>query len=111
MGGDSGLEVVARYGNWYEGDDDLFCHCLILRNGQLLWLTQGLQSVSVRQGTASAAALAKLLVALPKLPKGWPKAGYAGYNFITDAEDAASESRASISRGPNAALPCNPNGK
>ena len=91
MGGDSGLEVVARYGNWYEGDDDLFCHCLILRNGQLLWLTQGLQSVSVRQGTASAAALAKLLAALPKLPKAWPKAGYAGYNFITDAEDAASD--------------------
>ncbi len=92
MGGDSGLDVVARYGNWYEGDDELFCHCLILRNGQLLWLTQGLDAVTMRQGTASAKALSKLLAALEKLPKGWPKSGYAGYNFITDAEaDRAEE--------------------
>ncbi|MBI3553114.1 MAG: hypothetical protein HY077_11420 [Elusimicrobia bacterium] len=86
MGGDSGLDVVARYGNWYEGDDDLFCHCLILRNGQLLWLTQGLQAVTVRQGTASAKALSALIAALDRLPKGWLKSNYAGYNFITDAE-------------------------
>jgi len=89
MGGDSGLEVVARYGNWYQGDDELFCHCLILRNGQLLWLTQGAPAVTIRQGTASAKTLAALLAALEKLPKGSPKSSYAGTDFITDADEVA----------------------
>jgi hypothetical protein len=91
MGGDSGLDVIARYGNWYEDDDELFCHCLILRNGQLLWLTQGLPSVTVRQGTASAKTLSKLIAALEKLPKAWPKSSYAGHNMITDAEAQGSD--------------------
>jgi hypothetical protein len=91
MGGDSGLDVIARYGNWYEGDEEFFCHCLILRNGQLLWLTQGQPAVTVRHGMASAKSLAKLLSSLEKLPNSWPKSRYAGYDFITDAQSQGSD--------------------
>lgn len=86
MGGDSGLEVVARHGNWYQGDDDLYSHCLILRNGQVLWLNQGLSAVTVRQAMAPAAPFKRLLGLLSGLPKHWPASSYAGYNFILDPE-------------------------
>lgn len=26
-------DVVARYGNWYRGDADLFAHCFVRRSG------------------------------------------------------------------------------
>lgn len=29
--------VIARYGNFFQGDDDFFTHCLILDNGEC-WL-------------------------------------------------------------------------
>ena len=87
--GDSGLDVVARCGGWQEGDDDLLCHCLILRNGQLLWLMQGPRTVTLRQGTASAAALAKLLASLTRLTKGWPAANFMGTNFIDESDETA----------------------
>ena len=43
-----GTGVLARYGNWYHGDDDFFTHCLILKNGECWLLGQGLNEVFVR---------------------------------------------------------------
>ena len=34
-------DVIARYGNFYRGDDDLFAHCLVRRRGQSVLLFQG----------------------------------------------------------------------
>jgi hypothetical protein len=79
-------DVIARYGAWYKGDDDLFAHCLILRSGHCLLLMQGLQAVEVKTFTAPATRLSRLKAALDDIPAGWAKASYAGYNFITDAE-------------------------
>src|SRR5437016_156285 len=82
-------DVVARYGNWYRGDDDRFAHCLILRGGPSLLLFQGLQPVTARVAAAPAAKLRALVRLLNQpIPAAWPKASYSGYNFITDAEGA-----------------------
>jgi hypothetical protein len=48
-------DVIARYGNWYRGDDDLFTHCLILRSGQCQLLGQGLRPVTLRSFKAPVA--------------------------------------------------------
>lgn len=29
----SPTDVIARYGNWYRGDADLFAHCFVRRSG------------------------------------------------------------------------------
>jgi hypothetical protein len=80
-------DVVARYGNWYHGDDDLFAHALVLRSGLCVQLYQGLQTVTVKTFKAPAAKINRLRALLKaKLPDAWPNASYAGYNFITDAE-------------------------
>jgi hypothetical protein len=70
-----GIGVIARYGNWYRADDDLFTHCLILKNGECLLLGQSLQQVSVRIFKAP-------------IPAAWPSSSYSGYNFITNAESS-----------------------
>jgi hypothetical protein len=83
----SPTDVLARYGNFYHGDDDLFAHCFVLRNGQCALLFQGLQAVTLKLFKAPAAKhrqLAKLLKA--PIPDGWSSASYQGYNFVTDAE-------------------------
>ena len=51
-------DVIARYGNFYRGDDDLFTHCLILRDGQCWLLGQGLRPVTLRNFKAPASLLA-----------------------------------------------------
>ncbi len=80
-------DVLARYGNWYQGDSDLFAHCLILRSGLCIQLFQGLQTVTVKTFKAPAAKIDRLRRLLkPKLPDAWPDASYAGYDFITDPE-------------------------
>ena len=48
MAGTSPNDVIARYGSFYRGDDDLFAHCLVRRSGQSVLLFQGLQTVTVR---------------------------------------------------------------
>jgi hypothetical protein len=83
-----GIGVMARYGNWYRGDDDLFVHCLILKNGECWLLGQGLQQVSVRVFKANHSKFKKLMAALSPIPAAWPNSSYAGYNFITDAESS-----------------------
>ena len=83
-------DVIARYGNWYRGSDDLFAHCFVRRNGQSILLFQGLQTVSLKLFDPPAAKhreLAKLLK--EPIPSAWPQASYQGYNFVTDPEGPA----------------------
>lgn len=83
-------DILARYGNWYRGADDLFAHCFVLRSGQSAFLFQGLQAVTLKVLHAPAAKhrqLAKLLK--EPIPSGWPKASYQGFNFVTDPEGPA----------------------
>jgi hypothetical protein len=88
MTGKPNKEVLARYGNFFRGDDDLFTHCLILKNGDCCLLGQGLRPVIVRIFKAPVAKFKKLKAALVTIPTAWPDASYSGYNFITDAESA-----------------------
>lgn len=79
--------VLARYGNFYHGDDDLFAHCLILRNGHCIRLFQGLAVVTATYDRAPDAEHDQLVGLLAAgIPAGWPRASYGGYNFITDAQ-------------------------
>jgi hypothetical protein len=80
-------DVLARYGNYYHGDDDLFAHCLILRNGHCALIFQGLEVVTVKYHRAPDSEHDQLvnLLAQP-IPAAWPPASYQGYNFITDPE-------------------------
>ncbi len=79
-------DVLARYGNWYHGDDDLFAHVLITRGGHGVLLFQGLQIVSAKSFTVPAAKLTKLRDLAKRAPVDWAIASYSGYNFITDPE-------------------------
>ena len=81
-------DIIARYGNFYRGDPDLFTHCLILRNGQCWLLGQGLRPVTLRNFKAPVSQFKKLTAALATIPASWVTASYDGYNFITDAESA-----------------------
>ena len=79
--------VIARYGNFFQGSDDLFTYCLILDNGECWLLGQGLRPVTIRVFKAHGAKFKKLTAALPtSIPAEWAEASYTGYNFITDAE-------------------------
>jgi hypothetical protein len=80
-------DVLARYGNFYHGDDDLFAHCFVLRSGQCVLLFQGLQVVTIKLVKAPAAKHRLLVKLLKKpIPTSWGQASYLGYNFVTDAE-------------------------
>src|SRR5438309_461275 len=81
--------VIARYGNFFQGDDDLFTHCLILDNGECWLLGQGLREVTLRVFKAPDEKFEQLIAALATtIPAGWVEASYTGYNFITDAESS-----------------------
>jgi hypothetical protein len=83
-------DVLARYGNYYQGSDDLFAHCLILRNGHCVLLLQGLEVVTVRYHRAPPEEFEQLVQLLARaIPAGWLPATYQGYNFITDPEGPA----------------------
>jgi hypothetical protein len=80
-------DVIARYGNFYRGDDDLFAHCFVRRSGQSVLLFQGLQTVTLRlfdPDEEKHRHLAELLE--QPIPSGWPQASYQGYNFVTDPQ-------------------------
>jgi hypothetical protein len=81
-------DVIARYGNWYRGDDDLFTHCLIMKDGQCWLLGQGLRPVTLRNFKAPVSKFKKLTAAITTIPASWATASYVGYNFIMDAESA-----------------------
>ena len=87
--GDSG--VLGRYGTWYQGDDDEFAHCLILRDGRCVRLFQGLQSVRLESDRTEARSIERLAELLDQIPADWPAASYQGYNFITDAKGPAAQ--------------------
>lgn len=81
--------VIARYGNFFQGDDDLFTHCLILDNGECWLLGQGLREVTLRIFEAPDEKFEQLTAALATtIPDAWAEASYTGYNFITDAESS-----------------------
>ena len=86
-------QVIARYGNFFQGDDDYFTHCLILDNGECWLLGQGLRKVTLSVFKAPDEKFEQLTAALATtIPDEWAEANYTGYNFITDAESpAASE--------------------
>jgi len=80
-------DVIARYGNWYRGADDLFAHCFVRRSGQSVRLFQGLQAVSLQlfdPGEERHRRLTELLE--QPIPAAWPNASYQGFNFVTDPE-------------------------
>jgi hypothetical protein len=101
-------DVVARYGNWFQGDDDLFAHCLILRDGKRARLFQGLQAVTVEVDRASEPDHRQLVDLLDVgIPPDWGAASYQGYNFITDPEgpDAREIAVYSVSAADSGELP------
>ena len=98
-------DVIARYGNWYRGDDDLFTHCLILRSGQCQLLGQGLRPVTLRSFKAPVSQFKKLSAAIKTIPASWATASYVGYNFITDAESATATEIAVYGVKPGGSLP------
>jgi hypothetical protein len=99
-----GIGVIARYGNWFRGDDDFFTHCLILKNGECWLLGQGLQQVTLRAFKAPALKFKKLKAALNSIPAAWPNASYGGYNFITDAESPTASEIAVYGKKPGGSL-------
>jgi len=79
--------VLARYGNWYRGEDDEFAHCLILDDGRCVLLFQGSRAVTVQIEHAPERAFGRLGELIEAgLPANWPESSYGGYNFITDPE-------------------------
>lgn len=96
--------VIARYGNFFRGDDDFFTHCLILENGECWVLGQGLQQVYVRTFKAPAAKFRNLTAALSSIPSGWAASSYSGYNFITDAEGPNAREIAVYGQPPGGAI-------
>jgi hypothetical protein len=90
-------DFLARYGNWYKGDDESFAHCLILERGECVLLFQGLQVVTTKLVKAPAEEHAELVRLLKEpISPSWQKAAYSGYNFITNAEDAAAASEIAV---------------
>lgn len=85
-----GKGALARYGNFYRGDDDFFTHALILKNGECWLLGQGLTEVFVRVFKARAGKFRQLKAALSSIPAAWPRSSYDtnGYNFIPDVGGA-----------------------
>jgi hypothetical protein len=86
-------DVLARYGNWFQGADDLFAHCLIRRSRECVLIFQGSQVVTVKIHRAPEGEHEHLVDLLEApIDPSWPHASYLGYNFITDPEGpAASE--------------------
>jgi hypothetical protein len=99
-----GKGVIARYGNWYHGDDDFFTHVLILHNGQCWRLGQGLQQVLLHTFKANSRKFRQLKTALHSIPASWPASSYTGYNFITDAESSAASEVAVYGKKPGGGL-------
>jgi hypothetical protein len=81
------VDVLARYGNWYQGDDDEFAHFFLLSDRRCVLLFQGLNTVRMSIFEAPKDEFDDLVALLDQpIPAGWPPASYAGYNFVTDAE-------------------------
>jgi hypothetical protein len=99
-----GKGVIARYGNWFRGDDDFFTHVLILENGECWRLGQGLEVVKAHRFKAPARKLSRLKALLKNVPAAWPASSYSGYNFITDAEGPLASEIAVYGKKPGVSL-------
>lgn len=81
------VDVLARYGAFYQGDDDEFAHCFVLADRRCILLFQGLETVLISIVEAPAKEFDQLKALLAQgIPPAWPGSSYAGYNFVTDAE-------------------------
>lgn len=80
--------VLARYQNYFRGDDDAIAHCLIRTDGEMIRLMQGLEPVTVHVESIHDELYDQLTRLLAdELPAAqWPKASYdnSGFNFIVD---------------------------
>jgi hypothetical protein len=80
-------DVIARYGNWYRGADDLFAHCFVRRRSLSVLLFQGSQAVSLQLFDPEERKHRQLIELLEQpIPAAWPNASYQGFNFVTDPE-------------------------
>ena len=79
---DNGSKVLARYNNFYKGDDDYFAQCLVDNSGNVTIIGQGLQTIGIHHLTATSKDLAMLKKAIKSLPKNTKNYGYTGYNFM-----------------------------
>lgn len=81
------VDVLARYGAFYHGDDDEFAHCFVLRDGRCNLLFQGLEAVITSTFDAPDKEFDDLVDLLAQgIPADWSRASYTGYDFVTDAE-------------------------
>jgi hypothetical protein len=85
-------DILARYGNWYKGSDDLFAYCFVMRNRHRILLFQGLEVVTMKHLEVPSKEHERLetLLAQP-IPAGWPAVSYQGYNFVADPEAPGSD--------------------
>ncbi|HEV3092976.1 MAG TPA: hypothetical protein VGY30_00515 [Solirubrobacteraceae bacterium] len=92
MGHTSGSEVLARYANWFKGDDDEFADCFVLGSGERVRLFQGLRAVTMQVDRADTRKHERLLALLRNgIPAAWKVSSYSGYNFVPDAEEPDAE--------------------
>lgn len=91
------MDVLARYGAYYHGDDDEFAHCFVLSGGRSVLLFQGLNTVFMSILEAPKKEFDQLADLLSKgIPAGWPKASYSGYDFVTNALDNTTASEIAV---------------
>jgi len=81
--------VIAKYENFYKGDDDLYAQCLIVSNGKKLqrqYIFQGLQAVSEKTKTVSDLQKNLLEGMRRNLSAKSVLAPYSGYDFLVMAK-------------------------
>jgi len=86
-----GASVIAKYGNWYQGDDDLYAQCMVVstgRSAQREIIFQGMAVVSVSRASIPAAKLEALEKLRRTLSTESSPAPYSGYNFLKIDESA-----------------------
>ena len=91
------LDVIARYGAFYHGDDEEFAHCFVLSDGRSILLFQGLNSVVMSVVESPKKEFDTLADLLRRgIPAGWPASAYQRYNFVTDATNDATRSEIAV---------------
>ena len=81
----NGSTVIAKYGNWYQGDDDAYAQCMILSDGtnaQRETIIQGMAGVTVETKSVPSDQLAALEKLRRPLPADSNLSSYTGYNFL-----------------------------
>ncbi len=84
-------DVLARYGGYYQGSDDLTANCLILADGRCVRVFQGIDPVAVSIDRAGTDAFERLLELLESpIPADWTLAPYEAddANFLPSPNEA-----------------------